>query len=64
MEIQANLDERQAAKFLGLKNRQTLSNWRHLRKGPAYCRAGRRIIYRLEDLEAFLSANRVDPEGN
>jgi len=57
-----NLNETEAAKYLGLQNRQTLANWRHLRKGPAYCRVGKRIIYRLEDLEAYLNTHRIDPE--
>jgi len=57
-----NLTETQAAKYLGLQNRQTLANWRHIRKGPAYCRVGRRIIYRLQDLDAYLNIHRIDPE--
>jgi len=58
-----NLNECQAAKFLGLENRQTLSNWRHERRGPAYCKVGRRIIYRREDLESYMTARRIDPEA-
>jgi hypothetical protein len=60
--VNQNLNEIQAANYLGLKNRQTLANWRFLRKGPAYCRVGRRIIYRLEDLELYLNSRRIDPE--
>jgi len=63
-QISANLNENQAAKYLGLQNRQTLANWRHLRKGPAYCRVGRRIVYRLEDLDTYLSTHRIDPESS
>jgi hypothetical protein len=44
-----NINERKAAEYLGLKSRQTLSNLRHQGRGPAYCKVGRRIIYRLED---------------
>jgi hypothetical protein len=58
-----SLNEEQAANYLGLKNRQTLANWRHLRRGPAYCRVGRRIIYRLEDLDTYLNTHRIDPES-
>jgi hypothetical protein len=58
-----NLNETEAAKYLGLQNRQTLANWRHMRKGPAYCRVGRRIIYRLEDLDTYLNTHRIDPES-
>jgi len=41
----------------------TLRNWRHLGRGPAYCRLGRRIVYRQEDLDKFLEAGRIDPEA-
>ena len=58
-----NLTETQAAEYLSLQNKQTLANWRHMRKGPAYCRVGRRIIYRLEDLDAYLNTHRIDPES-
>lgn len=53
----------EAAKYLGLKRPQTLRNWRHLGRGPAYCRLGRRIVYLKEDLDRFLQAGRVDPES-
>ncbi len=52
----------EAAKYLGLKNAQTLRNWRHLGRGPAYCRLGRRIVYLQEDLDRFLEAGRIDHE--
>jgi predicted DNA-binding transcriptional regulator AlpA len=55
------LSERQAAKFLGLK-RQTLSNWRHLRKGPAYIKISRRVLYLKDDLREYLDQHRVTPE--
>ena len=58
-----NLDEVKAASYLGLKSRQTLANWRYLRKGPAYCLVGRRIIYRREDLDSYLQSRRIDPES-
>ncbi|MEO0069699.1 MAG: helix-turn-helix domain-containing protein [candidate division WOR-3 bacterium] len=54
----------EAAKYLGLKSVQTLRNWRHLGRGPAYCRIGRRIVYLKEDLDRFLQASRVDPESH
>lgn len=56
------LNERGAAAFLGL-SRQTLANWRHCRKGPKYSKpGGYRVIYRLRDLEEFLTKHQVDPE--
>jgi len=56
-----NLNEIDAADYLGL-NRQTLANWRSKEKGPSYCKLGRRIIYMIEDLDAYLQARRVDLE--
>ncbi|RJP75010.1 MAG: DNA-binding protein [Desulfobacteraceae bacterium] len=55
-----NLNEHHAANRLGLSV-QTLRNWRHLCKGPAYIRLGRRIIYREEDLQIFEDSNRIEP---
>lgn len=56
----------EAAIYLGL-SRQTLANWRLRGLGPAYSRlggAGRpRIVYLIEDLDAFLRANRVEKAG-
>jgi hypothetical protein len=34
--------------------KQTLANWRSLKVGPPYSKAGRRILYRVKDLESFL----------
>lgn len=55
-----SLNEKEAASFLGL-SRQSLANWRCQRRGPVYHKIGGRIIYRAEDLEQFLHANRIDP---
>ena len=56
-----NLDSKGAAQRLKVAE-QTLANWRHLRRGPAYCRIGGRIVYRQSDLEAFEQRHRIDPE--
>jgi predicted site-specific integrase-resolvase len=56
-----NFNDKEAAKLLGLAV-QTLRNWRFLGKGPAYVKLGRRITYRLQDLETYLEQNRIDPE--
>ena len=32
---------------------RTLERWRWLRQGPEYLKIGGRVIYRLEDVEAF-----------
>lgn len=62
----AALTAEEAATYLGL-SRQTLANWRVHGVGPAYSRlggAGRpRIVYLVEDLDAFLRANRVETSG-
>ena len=39
----------------------TLANWRYERRGPAYIKTGRRILYAGEDLNKFLASRRVDP---
>jgi hypothetical protein len=41
---------------------QTLRNWRHLSKGPAYSKIGRAIRYNLDDVENYFRQRRVDPE--
>lgn len=59
----------EAAVMLGVSPR-TLANWRTQRIGPAFVRVGRvhsRTLYRLDDLKAWLDANRVenpDPKDN
>ena len=62
----AVLTTEEAAIYLGLSH-QTLANWRVHGLGPAYSRlggAGRpRIVYLVEDLDAFLRANRVKTTG-
>ena len=32
---------------------RTLERWRHDRIGPVYLKIGGRIVYRLEDIEAY-----------
>ena len=36
---------------------RTLERWRWLRQGPNYLKVGGRIVYRMEDVEAFEAAN-------
>lgn len=36
---------------------RTLERWRWLKIGPTYLRAGGRILYRLEDIEAYEKAS-------
>lgn len=62
----AALTAEEAAVYLGL-SRQTLANWRVRGLGPVYSRLGGtgrpRIVYLVEDLDAFLRANRVETTG-
>jgi hypothetical protein len=35
---------------------RTLERWRWLKQGPTYLKIGGRVVYRLEDIEAFEKA--------
>ncbi|GAB3252502.1 helix-turn-helix transcriptional regulator [Arthrobacter pigmenti] len=52
------LDSEDAAVYLGFA-RATLKRWRTTGTGPAYVRVGSKIVYRIEDLDAFLRAHRI-----
>jgi excisionase family DNA binding protein len=47
----------EAARALSL-SQSTLAKLRLSGKGPAYCKLGRRVVYRRADLEAWLEKNR------
>jgi hypothetical protein len=49
------LTSKQTAAYLNITT-QTLTNWRHKRKGPTYEGQGRFIRYRLGALKEFMSA--------
>ena len=42
---------------------QTLRKRRMRREGPPWLKIGSAVRYRLADVEAYLDANRVDPEA-
>jgi hypothetical protein len=46
-----------------LGSTEKLSQWRHRNTGPAFIRIGRRIGYHGTDLNAYLHAQRVDPNS-
>lgn len=46
-----------------LGNREKLAQWRHRMTGPAFIRIGRRIGYHGTDLNAYLTAQRTDPNA-
>lgn len=54
------LTEDEAAEYLRVRPR-TLQRWRQLGRGPRFTRAGRRILYRLADLEAYLREQERPP---
>ena len=47
------LDSAEAAQYLGVC-KQTLEKWRRLGRGPAYVRYGRKVRYRLKDLNVYV----------
>lgn len=53
------ITEKEASDLLRL-NRQTLANWRHLRRGPAYCKLGGAVRYRVSDLISYAESKRID----
>lgn len=57
-ELQQVFDAREAAEYTRIEW-STLKKWRTVGGGPAYVRAGTKVLYLREDLDAFLQANRV-----
>lgn len=53
-----NIEE--AADFIGV-SRQTLDRWRIEAIGPSVHRVGRRVLYSLTDLRAFMGSHRHNP---
>ncbi len=52
----------QAAKILAVSP-QTLRNYRHLGRGPAYSKRGRMVRYKVADLLDYMNSGRIDPEA-
>lgn len=59
MTTQQKLNTEEAAAYLGIK-RNTLEVWRCKHKGPRYSKIGTRVLYDVNDLEAFFAARAVD----
>jgi excisionase family DNA binding protein len=59
MTINRAITEVEAAKSLGLSV-ATLRAWRHRHTGPRFVRFGRAVRYLTADVDAFISASRVD----
>ena len=41
---------------------RTLEKWRRLRQGPPYVKVAGRVVYRIEDVEAYEATNRRVPK--
>lgn len=54
----ATLDTRAASRRLGLAE-STLEKLRVTGGGPVFCKLGRRVVYRLVDLDAWIASRRV-----
>jgi len=56
------LNDVEAADFLGL-SAANLRRGRWKKTGPPFVRLGRRIVYKISDLQEYLDRHRVDPEA-
>ena len=52
----------EAAKILSVSP-QTLRNYRHLGRGPAYSKRGRMVRYQIRNLLSYMEQGRIDPEA-
>ena len=50
------LTPKQAAEYLQIKV-QTLATWRNQGKGPKFCKVGRAVRYRPQDLETYITSD-------
>jgi hypothetical protein len=62
MELDRYVNDVEAAKIIS-SSPQTLRNWRHLGRGPAYSKRGRMVRYKVQDLIDFMKSGRIDPEA-
>lgn len=54
MSARGALDTIDAAEYTGLA-RATLKKWRSTGEGPAYARVGSKVVYRVADLDQYLT---------
>lgn len=58
------LNENKTAEFLGLST-ATLRKWRWEGKEPRFIKLGRRVVYRMSDIEAYLEKqSRISTSDN
>jgi Helix-turn-helix domain len=62
MEADRFVNDVEAAKILAVSP-QTLRNYRHLGRGPAYSKRGRMVRYKVADLLDYMDSGRIDPEA-
>ena len=63
MELQDRyVSDIEAAKIIS-SSPQTLRNWRHMGRGPAYSKRGRMVRYKIQDLLDFMATGRIDPQA-
>jgi hypothetical protein len=43
---------------------RTLERWRWLKAGPSFIKIGGRVVYTLDDVEAFEAARRREPASS
>ncbi len=55
--VPAHVDTRRAAELLGM-SRRTLEKWRGEGSGPPFLKLGRRVLYSVADLEAWVRSRR------
>jgi excisionase family DNA binding protein len=51
------VNTQQAAELLGLSP-NTLNQWRHIKRGPAFHKFGKSVRYSLQELEAYMEQTR------
>lgn len=56
--VTSKLNTQEAAAFLNL-SAGTLEVWRSQGRGPKYAKLGKRVVYDVTDLEAFVSGRKV-----
>ena len=51
-----------SARWRGHVSQKTLTNLRHVGKGPTWTKLGKRVLYRLSDVQVWERSNTIHPE--
>jgi len=54
------LNESEVSQLTGIA-KQTLRNWRSLRRGMKYCKCGKCVRYLRSDVIEFMERNKIEP---